>query len=150
MQEDTAEFMFETEAELKTYYPLEFCLIVESRLKKRHEIVSRIRGSGLFRNIFEPESVTAALLLIDQRPLDVCIIGPSLSIESVEIIVEHAAKSNFQSNIAFLAFGRDNRSDLEKLATLGVKHSLPPRTTPRVFYEGLARAVLSSNFGSEP
>ena len=149
MQEETAQFMFETEAELKTYYPLEFCLIVESRLKKRKEIVSKIRGSGLFRNIFEPESVAAALVLIDQRPLDVCIIGPSLSIDSTELIVKHAAKSSFQNNIAFLAFGRDNPTDLERLSNLGITHSLPPRTTPRVFYEGLARAVLTSNFGSE-
>lgn len=135
--------------EVINYHPLKSCAVIDSRLMIRRQIMQKLQATALFEAVSEPKTLADALNILKEEGVDVCIIGPSVSIASIIDFLKKAQSDEMPKDCAFVGISRDNPYENQKLIEAGMHGILDSELSARNLYEGLAKAILLANHGPD-
>ncbi len=125
--------------------PLSLCTVVDARLSSRKEIVSKIKATGLFEDVIEPETLSDALGVLASQNVDTCIVGPTLTQSGAQHFLKSARAITQATDCAFVVVVDErNMSEAESpLETLNSSaHTvLSAPCSARMYADGVGRAV---------
>ncbi len=133
--------------------PITSGLVVDSSLVSRRQLVYDLREHGLVGDVVEAQSVNNGLDTLISKPLDLCIMGPSLSeLSSVDFVTR--GKLVAPKSCAFVAVVRKNRVPSQSLCEAGadalIEYPYTKQTLTSVVTETIQTVRALCPAGSQP
>jgi hypothetical protein len=94
--------------------PLSTCLIIDFRLTSRERLKSLIESTNLFETIVFPDTSPAALEIFAKSSIDLCVFGPSVSIEKIRDLQEKVYRLAHTRDCGLMGFSSKTSYNLEE------------------------------------
>lgn len=132
------------EEEIPKFSSLALCLLIDASHRSRLEVIKDIKSSALFEEIVEASSLEDGLKKIENRSFDACLVGPSVSLNSVNSFIKNARQRTYAKDCAMVAV---IKRDLDP-STLVDAHAIAKvPCTKQAFFEAVVRGVLLAGAG---
>jgi hypothetical protein len=130
---------------LPRFPALSSCLLIESSHKSKSEIKKSITATDLFENITLAKSLSDGLQSVTLQPYDACIIGPSLSPESVETYIHELRAASVSEDCAIIVAAKTG-TDTASFSHADAVFYVP--ASKLSFFENIVKGIIISNRGS--
>lgn len=119
-------------------------LIVESRFSLRKALVRDFDSVGAVSRIYEATSVRDGIEYLSSRPVDTCLLGPSLTLPTAEDFIREGRRRSQKRELLIFAV-RPQVESPQRLLDAGLDAVIPNSYEPGAFTEIVTKAIATSD-----
>ncbi|MDD2941420.1 MAG: hypothetical protein PHC51_00495 [bacterium] len=139
------DFKEETEERKDGLPKLACCIVIDARFSSRQDLLERLRSFRMFDVVVEAKSFADGLAMLGREKVNVCVLGPTVSLEKAEqFIIQSKEQGGVSESCAYLVMMSQRtgaEAEIRRLAH-GVVFSA---SSAEEFEHGLVQAVIKAD-----